>query len=79
MSPYMSSREAEAYSISWIPDFRASVGDVQANTPTIIESPSIIRGLQQINDTLLAIEKRQNDQQKILDALTNTPIQNLGV
>lgn len=79
MSPYMSSREAEAYSISWIPDFRTSVGDVQANTPTIIESPSIIRGLQQINDTLLAIEKRQNDQQRILDALTNTPIQNLGV
>lgn len=75
-----SSRDAQAYSMSAIPNFQASGSD-NGERPIIPmnDNQSIIDGLNRINNTLIAIDKRQSDQQKILDALTKSPIQDLGV
>ena len=64
---------------SYVPDIKTNKVSKGSDSTMLVDSPSIIRSLGQINDTLLAIDKRQSDQQKILDALTNTPIHNLGV
>lgn len=76
----MSSRDAESYSTSMIPNFQIARGSESNSSPVSDGgNASIIEGLNRINDTLIAIDKRQSDQQRILDALTKSPIQNLGV
>ena len=65
---------------SYVPNIKGGRGSSNiSNEPMTVNSPSIIKGLEQINATLIAMDKRQSDQQRILDALTNTPIHDLGV
>lgn len=71
--------DATPYYASFIPNFQAPMGSDNSSSVQVVDSPSIIRGLEQINKTLLAMDKRQDNQQRILDALTRTPIQSLGV
>lgn len=75
-----SSRDAESYSTSMIPNFQTAKGSENTSSSSSDNGNIlIIEGLKRINDTLIAIDKRQSDQQRILDALTKSPIQNLGV
>lgn len=63
-----------------IPSFNVGKGDDKnAPSKTILDSANIIAGLEKINNTLLLIDKRQSDQSNILNALTKTPIHDLGV
>ena len=84
-TPYITSNIFEPKSsspimTSYVPNIKGGRGSSNiSNEPMTVNSPSIIKGLEQINATLIAMDKRQSDQQRILDALTNTPIHDLGV
>lgn len=75
------SRVAEVAAINELPYFiQSGAGsDNGEKAITIMDSPTIIKALATINNTLVAMDKRQAEQQKLLDALTTTQIQELGV
>lgn len=74
-----STRDAESYSMSMIPNFQTSKGDSSSEPVNVNDNSLVIEGLNKINNTLIAIDKRQSEQQRILDALSKSPIQDLGV
>lgn len=66
---------------NFVPNINTGRGRDKSNIPDnmTVNSPDIIAGLKQINETLILMDQRQNEQQKLLNALTNTPIHDLGV
>lgn len=65
---------------STIPVTRGYGGPTESdNTVSSFSSKGIEEKLDTINNTLLAMDERQNKQERILNALSNNPIHNFGV
>lgn len=75
-------RDASPVNLSYIPSIAAGSESpaVRSNrTSGTFRSPSIEEKLDNINNTLTLMGEKQENQQRLLDALSNSPIYNLGV